>query len=118
MDQEFRFTESYIQSVLDGFLSVSSQKYVIENLYVFNWESDKLIETRSGLFYEFEIKVSRADFKNDFKNKKDKHAILEGRDGLLPTYLDRRQSNENSKTDELFRINNFDILPRFESWDS
>ena len=73
----FKFTEEYIQKKLDGFFAESTKKYVLENLYVFSWESDKLIETRSGLIYEFEIKVSKADFKNDFK-KKDKHVILEG----------------------------------------
>lgn len=61
-----------------GFFASSTQKYVMENLYVFGWESDKLIETRSGLIYEFEIKISKADFKNDFKNKERKHLILEG----------------------------------------
>lgn len=79
MENNFKFTEEYIQKKLDGFFAESTKKYVLENLYVFSWESDKLIETRSGLIYEFEIKVSKADFKNDFK-KKDKHLILEGKD--------------------------------------
>lgn len=75
-NKNFNFTEEYIQKKLDGFFASSTQKYVMENLYVFGWESDKLIETRSGLIYEFEIKVSKADFKNDFKNKEDKHKVL------------------------------------------
>ena len=74
--ENFNFTEEYIQKKLDGFFASSTQKYVMENLYVFGWESDKLIETRSGLIYEFEIKISKADFKNDFKNKEDKHKVL------------------------------------------
>ena len=83
----FKFTEKYIQNVLNGFFAVNSQRYSIENLYVYDWwESDKLIQTRSGLFYEFEIKVSRSDFKNDFKNKPDKHIILEGKEEFLPSY--------------------------------
>ena len=82
----FKFTERYIQDVLNGFFAVNTQKYNIENLYVYAWESDKLIKTRSGLFYEFEIKVSRSDFKNDFKNKEDKHVILEGKEEFLPSY--------------------------------
>lgn len=81
----FKFTEEYIQKKLDGFFAESTKKYVLENLYVFSWESDKLIETRSGLIYEFEIKVSKADFKNDFK-KKDKHVILEGKETHIPTF--------------------------------
>lgn len=80
MENNFNFTEEYIQKKLDVFFASSTQKYVMENLYVFGWESDKLIETRSGLIYEFEIKISKADFKNDFKNKAEKHLILEGKD--------------------------------------
>ena len=83
---EFKFTEEYIQKKLDGFFSMSTQKYVIENLYVFKWESDKLIKTRSDLMYEYEIKISRSDYKNDFKNKKDKHVILEGKEEHIPSY--------------------------------
>ena len=90
----FKFTEEYIQNKLNWFFAISTQKYVLENLYVFKWESDKLIETRSGLIYEFEIKVTRSDFKNDFK-KEDKHVILEGKKEHLPAYdkvLDRWKS--------------------------
>lgn len=85
MENNFKFTEEYIQKKLDGFFAENTKKYVLENLYVFSWESDKLIETRSGLIYEFEIKVSKADFKNDFK-KKDKHVILEGKETHIPTF--------------------------------
>ena len=82
----FKFTEKYIQNVLNGFFAINSQRYNIENLYVYAWESDKLIQTSAGLFYEFEIKVSRSDFKNDFKHKEDKHVILEGKEEFLPSY--------------------------------
>jgi len=68
------FTEGSIQKVLSHFLT--APLYDVDNLYVFSWESDKLLKTRAGYFYEFEIKISRADYKNDFKNKKHKHAIL------------------------------------------
>lgn len=85
MENNFKFTEEYIQKKLDGFFAESTKKYVLENLYVFRWESDKLIETKSGLIYEFEIKISRSDFKNDFK-KKDKHIILEGKETHIPTF--------------------------------
>ena len=69
-------TEQSIQRRLNHFFA--SWKYNVDGLYVFEWESDKLIWTKSGYIYEFEIKISRADFKNDFKNKKDKHIILKG----------------------------------------
>ncbi len=69
-------TEQSIQKRLNHFFA--SWKYNVDGLYVFEWESDKLIWTKSGYIYEFEIKISRADFKNDFKHKKDKHIILNG----------------------------------------
>lgn len=69
-------TEQSIQRRLNHFFA--SWKYNVDGLYVFEWESDKLIWTKSGYIYEFEIKISRSDFKNDFKNKKEKHLILKG----------------------------------------
>lgn len=72
-----KYTEAYIQKCLDGFFATNSVKYNIDGLYVFAWESDKLLETKAGYIYEFEIKISKADFKNDFKHKKSKHEILE-----------------------------------------
>lgn len=67
--------ESYIQKrLLSGWKS--THQYVMENLYVFEWESDFLLKTKSGYWYEAEIKISFSDFKADFK-KKEKHQILE-----------------------------------------
>lgn len=79
LDQKSSFSEKSIQKlVASHFLSTSTIKYQIENLMVYNWESDSLLITRSDLVYEFEIKISKADFKNDFKHKVEKHQILEG----------------------------------------
>ena len=75
-DKDFKFSEGFIQESLSRFFSPNSVKYDLDGLYVFDWESDKLLETRSGYIYEFEIKISKADFKNDFKHKKEKHIIL------------------------------------------
>lgn len=55
-----------------------SHKYVINNAYIFDWESDFFSVSESGYVYEIEIKVTRSDFKDDF-NKTDKHLILESR---------------------------------------
>jgi len=68
---EIKFTESKIQESLKNILS--QPRFLLKNLYVFGWESDLLILTQSGYWYEYEIKISRADFKNDFKHKADKH---------------------------------------------
>ena len=96
-EEEFKYTESYMQFQLSHFFAPNSVKYDVDGLYIFNWESDKFIETRAGLIYEFEIKISKSDFKNDFKHKKDKHIILEGEekygDKYLPKYYDCLEEN-------------------------
>ena len=96
-EEKFKFSEEFIQEALNGFFSFGSIKYNIDGLYVFDWESDKLLETKSGYIYEFEIKISRADFKNDFKHKKDKHIILAGEerygDKYLPKYYEFLEEN-------------------------
>lgn len=93
----FKFSEEFIQEALNHFFAINSVKYNIDGLYVFGWESDKLLETKSGYIYEFEIKISKADFKNDFKHKKDKHIILEGEeqygDKYLPRYYEFLEEN-------------------------
>jgi hypothetical protein len=48
---------------------------------VYNWESDYLAITRSGIAYECEIKISKQDFLNDSK-KHNKHLIIS--EGRLP----------------------------------
>ena len=96
-DTDFKFSEGFIQEVLNGFFAYNSVKYNIDGLYIFDWESDKLLETRSGYIYEFEIKISKADYKNDFKHKKDKHIILAGEerygDKYLPRYYEFLEEN-------------------------
>lgn len=97
-DKDFIYTEEFMQAKLSNFFARNSVKYDIDGLYIFDWESDKFIETRSGLIYEFEVKVSKSDFKNDFKHKKDKHIILEGEekygDKYLPKYYEFLEENK------------------------
>jgi hypothetical protein len=86
---KIEYSEHSIQQALRyNFLSPSSVKYFTENLNVYSWESDVLKFTNSGYAYEFEIKISKADFKNDFKNKKKKHALLENKEDVnKPNYF-------------------------------
>ena len=95
--EEIKWTEDTIQKALRyGVLSPNSIKYVMENLTVYKWESDTLLVTKSGYAYEIEIKISRADFKNDFKHKEKKHLFLEGtgmKDALGTEYDDRWRPN-------------------------
>lgn len=76
------WSEYKIQQILrQYFLSESTKKYELCNLFVYNWESDYLAITRSGIAYECEIKISRQDFLNDSK-KHNKHLIIS--EGRLP----------------------------------
>ena len=96
-----RYTEENIQFALNNYFTPNSVKYAIDGQYVFEWESDKLIMMRtSGLIYEFEIKISKADFKNDFKNKQRKHTILEGKEEYVPEYYEKIEKVEKSKLNE------------------
>lgn len=69
-----QITEQLLQQHLRRWKS--NPKFIVENLYVFEWESDMLIKTRSGYWYEIECKISLADFKNDFTHKWQKHDLL------------------------------------------
>ena len=67
-------TEKSIQKAL--FRAFNSHEYKFTNVYYFNNESDWLSFLQSGFCYECEIKISRSDFKADFK--KEKHTIHKG----------------------------------------
>lgn len=76
---KIQWTEELIVDKLSQhLLSSSTTRYLLNNLYVFSncWESDYLSLTNSGYFYEGEVKISKSDFKADFK-KEQKHLILE-----------------------------------------
>lgn len=76
------WTEYKIQQCLRKFfLSPTTKQYELCNLYVYDWESDYLTITRSGIAYECEIKISKQDFLNDSK-KHNKHVIIA--EGRLP----------------------------------
>lgn len=69
-----RWTEKLMQQKLQNYRTTA--RYVLQNLYVFGWESDILFLSRTGFWTEIEIKISRADFKADLKNKAGKHSAL------------------------------------------
>lgn len=108
-EKKFKYTEEYMQGCLNHFFAPNSVKYNVDGLYIFEWESDKFIETRSGMIYEFEVKISKADFKNDFKHKKDKHIILEGEEKYGDKYLPRYYEliEENRKRGGEWAVNLF-----------
>lgn len=74
------WSEEKILNILDlQYLSRNACKYLIHNLFVFDWESDYLAITKAGLIHEVEIKISKHDFKNESKNKSAKFALFESR---------------------------------------
>ena len=84
------YTEEIIQNILSlHFMSDSNIKYKAENLWIYTWESDFWLMTKSNLCYEFEIKISKTDFKNEFKHKIEKHSLLENKNEELikPNYF-------------------------------
>lgn len=84
---DFVFTEEAIlQKLRVGYMS--NPRYAVANLHVFGWESDFLVKTKAGYWYEVEVKISRDDFRNDRKHKAEKYDVLEGRrEGLRPNYF-------------------------------
>lgn len=84
-----KWSEELIQrTARRSVLSPSSIKYCIENLYVYKWESDLLLISKSDYAYEVEAKISRSDFKNDFKHKVDKHTLMEEKTSILSSNID------------------------------
>lgn len=61
-------------------------KYCLKNSFVFryDWESDYFCVNKDGYSFEIEVKISKRDFKNDFK--KEKHKLFVEKDGkrLMP----------------------------------
>ena len=53
---------------------------------IFPWEADLLSVTRAGYYHEFEIKISAADFKADFR-KESKHKHLKLKTAIAPRYF-------------------------------
>lgn len=100
---KIEYSEHLIQKALRyEFLSPNSVKYFTENLNIYNWESDVLKITKSNYSYEFEIKISRSDFKNDFKHKKNKHIILENKEDVnKPNYFYYVVPTDLIKVDEM-----------------
>lgn len=68
-----KVTSKHIHEALERY-SIN-HKYALKNAYVFDWESDFFSITKTGTIYEYEIKVSRADFKRDFI--KEKHFLFQ-----------------------------------------
>jgi len=56
-----------IQSYINDVIRNKPQTKVFPNTYIGSWECDIVELTKSGYLYEYEVKITRADFKADAK---------------------------------------------------
>ncbi len=73
-----KLSDTIISHLLD-WVRGTPNDIVVQNFFVGAWEMDVFKLTPSGYIYEYEVKTSRADFKNDFKKSFDKWVVEEGR---------------------------------------
>ncbi|GAI30411.1 unnamed protein product, partial [marine sediment metagenome] len=83
-------TSSDIDKVLRR--NFSNFDYLLSNIYFFGWESDFICMSSSNYWYEVEIKVSRSDFKADFK-KTEKYFCFSRADKEIVTIPGRAMEN-------------------------
>lgn len=53
-----------------GRLFLENHDYILNNVFMFDWESDLFAISKTGYSVEIEVKVSRSDFFADFKKRK------------------------------------------------
>lgn len=71
-----RFSERSIQDALYFFCWHKRHRFMVPNVQVFGWESDFVSVTKAEFVYEYEIKISRKDFRADLL--KSRHQRLVG----------------------------------------
>lgn len=78
-------TERDVQLIMlrEGVINPIRELVLFNYLYNYAWEADVLRITKAGYFYEYEIKVTKSDFKADMK-KVSKHSHLNQRLPLMP----------------------------------
>jgi len=53
-----------------GRMFLDNHDYILNNVFMFNWESDLFAISKSGYSVEIEVKISRSDYLADFKKRK------------------------------------------------
>src|SRR5688500_4528407 len=61
------WTERTIQNALYCHCAIKRHELIVPNSGLFGWESDLISVTKAGFIYEFEIKITRSDFRADAK---------------------------------------------------
>lgn len=89
--------EYQAQNELAAFTRARNHEWTIPNVHLYSWESDLLSVTRAGLIHDFEIKVTRADFRrelkqyetgNDYVNcKRRRHVAMTNGASKCPNYF-------------------------------
>lgn len=69
-------SELSIQNLLFERLTERQHQFIFPNVHMAFWEADLISVTRAGYVHEYEIKLSRSDYKADF-NKLTKHLFLQ-----------------------------------------
>ncbi|MHC4644021.1 MAG: hypothetical protein ACYTBJ_00870 [Planctomycetota bacterium] len=78
--------EAKIQKLL--FCEYAPGSLVVPNCHFRNgrWEMDVFRVTPAGLSYEYEIKMNKADFRNELKHKKMKHRYMDVSPHMFANY--------------------------------
>lgn len=64
------WTERSVQDATYIHCAIKNHEIINPNSKLFDWESDLISVTKSGFIHEFEIKITRADFKQDAKKRR------------------------------------------------
>jgi hypothetical protein len=64
------WSEKTVQDAVYVHCAIKNHEIMVPNSQLFKWESDMVSVTRTGFIHEFEIKVTRADFKQDAKKER------------------------------------------------
>jgi len=65
-----RWCERQVQEAVYVYCAIKNHEIIVPNSCVFGWESDVVSVNKTGFIAEFEIKVTRADFKADAKKER------------------------------------------------
>jgi len=77
--------EFVIQNALYRHVLSKQHNFIIPNIYLGSSEADLISVTKAGYINEYEIKITRSDFKADFK--KSKHSFLKDRQKTFRSYF-------------------------------
>ena len=110
------------RDILERLRSRYDHIYVLTNSFIFGWESDYFGITKgTGYAYEIEVKISKSDFRADFKNKTEKHRCLSMADReiiTIPKQEATKWGPTGEKAESIDRLGNkryqdtFDNIPQ------